>query len=138
MTTKSPLVSMKKRREIRDKILLEPAPLGWKPQAGCLVLYPEFCKEYYIDPVTSMTAEATVTTLYHRSFFATVLSARMIDPDIILIADIDPETGEIRKSRKILAECLRPYLGNEFDKPKKVAKEKKKPAAKKSRENIQK
>ena len=129
---------MKKRREIRDKILLAPSPPGWKPQAGCLVLYPEFCKEYYIHPDTKMTCETTATTLYRRSFFATVLSARMIDPDIILIADIDPETGEVRKSRKILAECLRPYLGNEFDKPKKVAKEKKKPAAKKSRENIQK
>ena len=138
MTAKSPLVSMKKRREIRDKILLEPAPLGWKPQAGCLVLYPEFCKEYYTDPDTKIICETTVTTLYRRSFFATVLSARMIDPDIILIADIDSKTGEIRKSRKILAECLRPYLGNEFDKPKKVAKEKKKPAAKKSRKIIQK
>lgn len=129
---------MKNRREIRDKILLAPPPPGWKPQAGNLVLYPEFCQEYYVHPETKVTTEAVVTTLYRRSFFATVLSARMIDPDIILIADVDPETGEVRKTRKILAECLRPYLGHEFDKPEKIRKTKRKPAAKKSRKIIQK
>jgi hypothetical protein len=127
----SKFVTLRRQEEIKVEIFKKPTPKNWKPAVGDIVIAPKTVTEYYTDD-SGVQQSVVINTLRARTRYAVIISARMIDPDFVLIAD-----NEFPKSRrKVLVKELRPATGMEFDKPVKVkAKRPAKKIRKKSSEN---